>query len=66
MKATKDLAAEDARWARLRPLFRPGEFVLVRNGPVPVGLPSYQGPFEVKEVLGRYTFTLGNGQRSSD
>ncbi len=29
--------ADDGRWSHLQPLFRPGDMVLVRAGPVPKG-----------------------------
>ncbi len=50
---------DDVHWARMRLTFRPGEFVLVHSRPTPLG------PFKAKEVLGCYTYTLGNRQHSS-
>ncbi len=52
-------------WGKLRPLFRPGEQVLVKAGPVPKGTSPYRGPYTVEKVLGRYTFVLSDGQRWS-
>ncbi len=60
-----DWQEEDRRWNRLRPLFRPGEMVLVRAGPVPKGRSPYRGPLKVVRVLGRYTFELSDGQKWS-
>ncbi len=49
-------------WNKLHPLFRPGEQVLVKAGPVPKGTSPYWGPCTVEKVLGRYTFVLSDGQ----
>ncbi len=57
--------ADDACWARLHLAFRPGDKVLVCDGRTSEGVPNYDGPHEVVEVLGRYTFRLCNGQRLS-
>ncbi len=51
-----------ADWSRLRPLYRPGDLILVRTGPVPKGMSPYKGPLKVEKVLGHYTFWLSNGQ----
>ncbi|MCP4542583.1 MAG: hypothetical protein GY832_36135 [Chloroflexi bacterium] len=60
-----DWQEEDHHWNRLRPLFHPGEMVLVRAGPVPKGRSPYCGLLKVVRVLGRYTFELSDGQKWS-
>ncbi len=49
-------------WSRLRPLFHPGELVLVHAGPIPKGATPYKGPLKVEEVLGCYIFVISDGQ----
>ncbi len=49
----------------MRPLFRVGESILVKAGQVPKGSSLYRGPYEVIEVLGRYSFQLSDGQKWS-
>ncbi len=61
-KINDSLGEDENRWSRLRLLFRPGDMVLVRAGPVPKGRSPYHGPLKVTHVLGRYTFKLSNGQ----
>ncbi len=51
--------------ARVQPLFRVGECVLVKAGPVLKGSSPYQGLYIITEVLGWYTFCLSDGQRWS-
>ncbi len=46
----------------MRPLFRPGEQVLIKAGLVPKGTSPYRGPYTIVRVLGRYTFILSDGQ----
>ncbi len=65
MKAIDNSTADEMQWARLWPLFHPGELVLIRAGPVPKGLSPYRGPYEVKKALRCYTFILSDGQRWS-
>ncbi len=48
--------------SRLRLLYKPGELVLVRAGPVPKGTSPYKGPLKVEKVLSRYMFMLSDGQ----
>ncbi len=55
-------AADDVRWDRLRPMFRPGEQVLVRSAGASKGAPTNEGPHEIAELLGRYTFRLRDGR----
>ncbi len=52
-------------WSHLRPLFCPGELVLIRAGPIPKGASPYKGPLKMEKVLGCYTFMLSDGQRWS-
>ncbi len=52
---------DDVHWAYLRLTFRPGDQVLVLNGRTSEGALNDEGPYEVAEVLGRYTFRLCNG-----
>ncbi len=51
--------------ARIRPLYRVGDIVLVKGTPVPKGCSHYQGPLHVMEVLGHFMFQLSDGQRWS-
>ncbi len=39
--------------------------MLIKAGPVPKGTSPYRGPYTIIRVLGRYTFILSDGQRSS-
>ncbi len=56
---------KDPDLAHLRPLFRVGECVLVKAGPVPKSSSPYRGPYIITEVLGCYTFHQSDGQRWS-
>ncbi len=64
-QATKTNIDAKVDWSCLRLLYKPGELVLVRAGPVPEGTSLYKGPLKVERVLGHYTFMLSDGQRWS-
>ncbi len=46
--STTDSVEKD--WSCLRPLFRPGELVLIHAGPVPKGVSPYRGSLKVESV----------------
>ena len=59
---TKEEAPQ--RWAKKKiARFSTGDKVGTRAPQMDKGLPAYKGPKVVKEVLGRYTFLLSDGQK---
>ena len=60
---TKEEAPQ--RWAKkkMKAKFSTGDKVGTRAPQMDKGLPAYKGPKVVKEVLGRYTFLLSDGQK---
>ncbi len=58
--STTDPVEKD--WSHVRLLFRPGELMLIRTGPIPKGALPCRWPLKVEKVLGHCTFMLSDGQ----
>ncbi len=65
MAPVESVHSQSQNLGKLRPLFRLGEQVLVKAGPVPKGTSPYQGPYMEEKILGRYMFILSDGQHWS-